>query len=135
MDFAKMPFDTQICNIRVTGFRDLGVDVRFHVTNGTDLGPDYDFTRIFPAPVRAVCPDTVTVEWDITSVSGEEVFGGNLALVPYSYVEYFVLLTRSRGYYGHYVLLPMILLVIITWCSFFISRAAVPARVSLVVIA
>ena len=135
MDFSKMPFDTQLCNVKVTGFRDLGTEVVFHVPNGTDLGPDYDFTRAFTTPVRAVCPDSGTVEWDVLSITGEEVYGGSVALVPFSFAEYHFSLSRQRGYYTHYVLLPMILLVIITWSSFFISRSAVPARVSMVIIA
>ena len=135
MDFRHMPFDTQLCNVKFTGFYHLGLDVIYRIPNGTDYGPEYDFLRAFRGPVRAVCPDSGTVEWAVTSITGESIFGGQAALVPFSYVEYHFELTRARGFFEQYVIAPMVLLVIITWATFWISRDAVPARVSMVIIA
>ena len=130
-----MPFDTQICPIRLTGFRHVGTDIRMHVPNGTDLGPAYDFTRIFPTAVRSVCAEAGTVEWTLTSVTGVAADGHNLAVVTTPYNEFVFGITRERGFYTENVIIPLILLMCIGWGSFFLPRTAVPARVSIVVIA
>lgn len=44
-------------------------------------------------------------------------------------------LARRPTYYVSYVVFPIVIVTIITWASFFISRAAVPARVAMVIIA
>ena len=133
--FKHMPFDTQICPIRLTSFRNLGTDLTFHVPNGTDIGPAYDFTRLFPTPVRAICPEAGTVEWTLTSVTGASSDGNNLALVATSFIEYVFVLTRERSFYTENIIMPLILLMCICWTSFFVPRGAVPARVSMVVVA
>ena len=130
-----MPFDTQVCDAKVSGFLHLGREIHFNVPDGRDLGPNYDFTTIFTTGVRAVCPATGTVEWKVVNVQGVSVDGGGLAAVPSSYVIFRFTVTRESGYYGINVILPMVLLVVICWASFFVNRDAVPARVSMVIIA
>ena len=129
-----MPFDTQVCPIRLTSFRHLGTDLRFHVPNGTDFGPAYDFTRIFQTAVRPICAEAGTAEWTLTNVSGAASGGGNLALVTTSYNEFVFTLARERGFYTENVIMPLILLMCICWTSFFVPRSAVPARVAIGVI-
>ena len=126
MDFREMPYDVQHCYMRVLSIRSTD-DVRFEVP---------------PADVEDVLykdPDRLAqmsnAEWDCTAISEVRGFSASEASGDrFSYVDLNFTLRRKPGWYTSNVVLPTIVLIVISWSSFFISRAAVPARVALGII-
>ena len=77
--------------------------------------------------------DIVTTQWRLADVVIAQrdrlARNGN-----YSFVRATFKLERNAGYYERYVIGAVVLYVLIAWCSFFIDRAASPARVAMGII-
>jgi hypothetical protein len=130
MDFSKMPWDVQSCPVRVMALE--GID-RVNVSEAPDTRIQ---TEIFES--MSVRKAMSSVEWECTALSrgagsyhdhfGETYFEDR------SFLELTIVLRRQEFYYRTHVIIPTILLLLISWASFFIARAAVPARVCMAII-
>ena len=125
MDFTRMPFDEQNCYVRM-----LSVEDRHRI-------------HVFPAETTAamleeneyVMNDMSNLEWRCTKLS--QARGGNLTRpldVEKEYLDLKFSLKRETYYWKMQVILPVCLVVAISWCSFFIGRGAAPARVAMSII-
>ena len=73
-----------------------------------------------------------TIEWRCVALNLSMGSGLNRTLDFYNeYIDLTIELERKPGWYVNNVIVPCALLVFISWASFFIARAAVPARVSI----
>ena len=119
MHFARMPLDEQTCSLRVMALE--GVD---RVNISTDR-VNISFKEKLDAMSSA--------EWDCQSLTQEagvyqDSFG---RFQNKSFTDLKIVLKRENRYWIQTVIVPTILLLAISWASFFISRAAVPARVAM----
>ena len=122
MDFAKFPFDTQKCPLRLQAFQESAIDVvlRFGTPGNNQ-------------PVRFNPPASQiggTVEWSLIDAwaSTTENVGSVDSETP---LLILFEMKRNSSYYLRYVVLPVILLVMVGWLSFFVQRSAAPARVGM----
>ena len=129
MDFSKMPWDTQKCPIRITALE--GVD-RVHM----HLVPDPELDKqVYQA--QETRDAMSSVEWQCRNLtqSANNTSGTNFEDRNYfedrSFLELEITLQRNDRYWRIHVIIPTILLLAISWASFFIARAAVPARVAM----
>ena len=119
-DFGQLPYDTQMCPIRLVGWRDVDYDIAFQFHN----------SPLFPAKSEGMA-----LEWNVTDLTMAAadpkdsgfIWGGQG-------LEWRLFLTRNPGTYESYVLVPIHMIICVTYLSFYISRYAVPARVAVVMI-
>lgn len=132
MSFEFMPFDTQRCKFQIAGFSQETDEINLLVPDGSPrfLGLKGAF--------KPVCVSKAgTIEYDITNLHGRRSGAGEIGqsldsdLVS---LVYQIDITRNPSFYGRYFILPMVLVVLTAYLSFWISRAAAPARVAMVVI-
>jgi hypothetical protein len=127
MDFTIMPYDEQLCFARFTVYMEHadilsirsfdGGSAMASVTGGkTQIGG--------------------TVEWELVNDHGKEDQSYLLTLDEFQYpvLDMYYKLHRNPQYYHSAVILPVFFLVGLAYLSFWITRAAVPARVALVAI-
>ena len=133
MDFTHMPFDTQRCTFEMESFRFSAkqLDLTFpDSTNDAFMGL---------GPVAYVCADPKavggTISWNLVHFNGS--IGGRVSQTvdEYSKLTYSVHFTRVPDTIIETAVLPMFSIMLIVWSSFFITRAAVPARVAMAIIA
>jgi len=123
-DFSYLPYDRQMCPIRMVGWRDVLHDVALH------------FQRTGPkAEVYKFYKEGMTTEWDILGIGQ---FPADPADSGFAWggegLEWKILMKRRPAYFERYNLLPTHFILLTTYLSFFISRYAVPARVAVVMI-
>jgi len=114
-DFKDLPVDTQSCKIVIRASSDGDGD-----GDGGDSA-DYGFSYYEP-PISASSEVAGSVEWDmipknVLSVENTAVFKLHFQRIP--------------DYYHNFVIIPVILMVVLGWASFFIARGAVPARITM----
>jgi len=111
-NFQKAPFDEQYCTIHINVYHE-GKSDQIQFTSGVAVPP---------------WEDKGTPSWTIVDIVGynKTFFGG-------SNLFFDLTIRRESGYYIWTVLVPANLFVVVSWASFFISRAAVPARVGMTV--
>ena len=122
MDFRDMPYDVQ--HMRLLSVQS---------TLGVELVPPigFDMETLYNDPQLLLAMSSA--EWECTKIS--EVRGVDLGLrEEFPYIDLHFTLRRKPGWYSSHVVVPTIVLIVISWSSFFISQAAVPARVALGII-
>ena len=127
MDFSKMPWDVQSCPVRVMARE--GVD---RVTLSKANDPRIE-TQIYQT--QATRDEMSSVEWGCQNITQEAgSYHGSFGRTYFedrTFMELKIVLQRKDRYWRTHVIIPTILLLAISWASFFISRAAVPARVAM----
>jgi hypothetical protein len=130
MDFSEMPWDTQKCPIRMMALE--GVN-RVNLSLVTD--PRLD-EQIFQA--QETLDAMSSVEWKCQKLTQEAgSYHGSFGRTYFedrAFIELKIMLQRNDRYWRIHVIIPTILLLAISWASFFIARAAVPARVAMSII-
>ncbi len=131
MDFTNMPFDTQVCQARLSDFLYDASAVRPIVPDGTE------FVAGFDAIIQPSCNERGgTIEWVVSGLTGEYPVGTvSEAVVDTPVLDLVFTMTRHPGYWISNLVVPMVIVVILSWFSFFISRTAPPARVAVPIIA
>ena len=121
MDFTFMPFDTQRCELQLSGYLHVSSEINFQFPDGSD-----DFLGV-EGPVRALClaASGGAVDWQVTYFNGSR-FESNDQNKAYgnTFILYDFHLARAQGYYETYQIIPMIITIIATWASFYINRDA-----------
>lgn len=127
MDFSKMPWDVQRCPIRMMALE--GVN-RVNLSLVTDPRVD---EQIFQA--QETLDAMSSVEWKCQKLTQEAgSYHGSFGRTydeDRAFIELKIVLQRNDRYWRIHVITPTILLLAISWASFFIARAAVPARVAM----
>ena len=118
MDFSQMPDDEQQCHLRLRATQE-SARVQIETANYSLMQPVYES--------QATLDAMSSIEWRcnriwLTTEQDDE---------GHDYINLQFSLQRRSGWYTSQVVVPMVLLVIVTWSSFFINRAIVPARVVL----
>ena len=116
--FNRFPKDRQDCFISLSSFVE---DTSMIVM------------ELAESPITKILTSIDPVEWDVTTLSA---FTGSYkveagVLLSYSFINFTFSMERQSDYYMHFVVFPVILMVVISWTSFYIDRGAVPARVTL----
>ena len=132
MDFTHMPRDAHNCTFVVAGFAHESTEISLQFPDGTQPEP-----VVLSGPIKPVCMSGAggSVEFSITSIEATRIVDASQSTKPNSQLVYHIQLTRGNTYYMRYVVMPTVLVVVVTWLSFWISRAAVPARIAMVIIA
>lgn len=109
------PFDTQTCTMEISsfGYTDENIDINWKKASPVEI------SHLELAQFR-LSQDVTTQEYSETYETG-----------TYSTLKAALLIDRKTGYYALQVIIPSILLVILSWVSFWVDPKAVPARVSL----
>jgi len=130
MEFKDFPFDIQKCGIRISTYMDDASAVQL------EFFPDMEPVTL--ASDNNSTGDDIaqggTTEWSIAQASGTTKsvdIGAESLFNAYSYVDIRLDLQRNHDYYSAFVLVPAVMFVLIGWLSFFIGRAAAPARVAM----
>jgi len=133
MDFSEMPWDTQECYVRLVAADEHS---RMTLALGDIAGGDaaYYERNVYNTPQMHHLMSST--EWECTEIRGRNGTGlaGRLFASSKDYVELVFTFERRSAWYANNVVRPTILLVAISWLSFFISRTAVPARVAMTLI-
>ena len=129
MKFDDFPHDTQHCGIRIGTFLEDASSIVL------DFFEDRDPVTIAANVVDdasdgSALPRGGTTEWTIQNPKGikSEIDG---ALTAESAVVMTFELDRNAAYYADFVIIPAVMFVAIGWYSFFLDRAAAPARVAM----
>ena len=72
-----------------------------------------------------------SVEWECQNLTQSANSTSGTYFEDRSFLELEITLQRNDRYWRIHVIIPTILLLAISWASFFIARAAVPARVAM----
>ena len=72
-----------------------------------------------------------SVEWGCQNLTQSANSTSGTYFEDRSFLELEITLQRNDRYWRIHVIIPTILLLAISWASFFIARAAVPARVAM----
>ena len=121
MAFQHMPFDVHDCSIRMASMRESSDEL---VLGYTD-----------PSGAQMCGAIGGTDEWYVSRLYDNDIVMEVDGDGSESHVAEFVaVLVRRPSYYLSFVLPPVYLLVAISWSSFLIARAAVPARVAMTII-
>lgn len=109
------PFDSQTCTLQISsyGYTTDNLDLSWKSVNALKI-PPLEMAQFH------LSQDFTTSEYPKTSETG-----------IYTVLEAKLLIDRKTGYYLLQVIIPSILLVILSWFSFWVDPKAVPARVSL----
>ena len=134
MNFQDMPFDTQKCEVDFRDFRLGSEEVTLRIPTPTS---EVTKPSSFNGAVRAFCQSGGEISWTTTQINASSVLPTVDASTTFSFsiLRFAIHLTRDPDYYIWNHVMPMALLVTISYFSFFISRAAVPARAGLGVVA
>jgi hypothetical protein len=132
MDFNRFPKDVQVCSFRIGTFLEDATDVLLEFWDNI---PEITLAsnKIKDNPSDAATAHGGTTDFEIIGAYGnrpdaDEGFG---TTQTESYVYFTFELERNADYYKDFVIMPSILMVFIGWASFFISREAAPARVTM----
>ena len=118
-DFRFVPYDVQTCRTRAQVYRgnERTEILTFRPTGPGVLGPGG----------RSIGG---AQEWTLTGLSGE-VFDHRSVGEDDTALDIVIKFARGSAYYEIYIIVPTILIVCTSYCSFYIDRKAVPARVGL----
>ena len=132
MDFKHMPRDAHNCTFVVAGFAHESTEISLQFPDGTQPEP-----IVLSGPIKPVCTSGAggSVEFSITSLEATRIVDASQSVTPVTQLVYHIQLTRDPSYYMRYVVMPTVLVVVVAWLSFWISRSAVPARIAMVIIA
>lgn len=129
MNFSKMPWDVQSCPVRVMALE--GVDrVALSKVEVDEMEVN---EQIYEA--QETRDAMSSVEWKCQNITQEvgsyHKSFGRTYFEDRTFMELTIVLKRNERYWTIHVVIPTILLLAISWASFFIARAAVPARVAM----
>jgi hypothetical protein len=124
-DYSEMPFDEQTCTLRTISTPSETLQRQRFVT--ADVSPLLEAEETLSA--------MSSTEWECTRITATTGVSQPPGMVrKYSYLDVTFTFKRHHEWYIKNVVTPAVLLVVISWASFFISRAAVPARVAMGII-
>ena len=136
----QMPFDTQTCNVQLVGNTHTESEIKLKAPTdsnsegGTKITAPANFNTSVVVTSSGKCKGG-TPEWQVSFLNGTAISGGGSdSAVGASYIRFDIRVKRKSEYWVKNTVLPMVLVVFIAWTSFFIARAAVPARVAVGVI-
>jgi len=126
MRFEAFPFDTQQCYVKIGTYLEDSSSVIL------DFFEDREPVTLASETDPGIIAHGGSTEWTITDRAAviEGSSAGSLTSNETSVTLRFSLKRNSR-YYTAFVMAPSMMFVIIGWASFFISRAAAPARVAM----
>uniref|UniRef100_A0A0K0EED8 Gamma-aminobutyric acid receptor subunit beta n=1 Tax=Strongyloides stercoralis TaxID=6248 RepID=A0A0K0EED8_STRER len=115
MKLKLFPMDSQLCSLEIESYGYSILDIRYKFSNGKDsvTRSEFELPQFILQDVRL----------------GSKI--ENLTSGSYSRLFCQFLFKRNIGYYIIQIYLPSILIVIISWVSFWIRRESTPARISL----
>ncbi|CEF65506.1 Gamma-aminobutyric acid receptor subunit beta [Strongyloides ratti] len=115
MKLKLFPMDSQLCSLEIESYGYSVLDIHYKFTNGKDsvTRSEFELPQFILQDVRL----------------GSKI--ENLTSGSYSRLFCQFLFKRNIGYYIIQIYLPSILIVIISWVSFWIRRESTPARISL----
>ncbi|XP_013421059.1 gamma-aminobutyric acid receptor subunit beta [Lingula anatina] len=117
MDLTYFPMDTQICSLEIEsyGYKSSDIKYRWYSPDGDPLGISED----------------VQLPQFVIRGHREVVKIFQLSTGNYSRLALDLYLDRNMGYYLTHIYIPSILIVVISWVSFWLHEDAVPARIAL----
>ncbi|XP_070533085.1 glycine receptor subunit alpha-3-like [Ptychodera flava] len=115
MDLERFPFDDQVCEMRMESYGYTTNDVIFEWSEGEPVQTESNLKL----------PQFKIARTQTESCTKEYITG------TFTCIRVFFYLERDIGYYVLQAYLPSILLVVLSWVSFWISYDAAPARVAL----
>jgi gamma-aminobutyric acid receptor subunit rho len=119
MDFSNLPFDDQSCPVYLESY-------------ATDA--DHVSLKLAEPAVQTSSKwGDMTTEWsnfNFTESEGIAMY----SLGPWSYVQVTITMERTAAMYLNGGMLPAVSFVIVSYCGFYITAAAAPARIALAVI-
>lgn len=133
MDFDNFPNDVQRCGIRVGTWLEDARAVQLDFWQ--NLSPVTLASNV--TSTSGQLPQGGTNEWkiiDARPIYQEAADKGHGATQAESYADVQLVLERVADYYLDFVIAPAVMFVIIGWCSFFVSRQAAPARVTMTIV-
>ncbi|CAI9725134.1 glycine receptor subunit alpha-1-like isoform X3 [Octopus vulgaris] len=116
MNLRNFPFDKQVCSMQVASFS---------YTNSTLL------LRWFPVKAVQISKDVVDTQFIMQKVTQSECVNFVRQEGNHSCLQANFHLTRSVGYYVVQMYIPTILIVVLSWLSFWLNVDSVPGRISL----
>ncbi|EDW83247.1 uncharacterized protein Dwil_GK22424 [Drosophila willistoni] len=124
MNFQKFPFDEQKCSTILESwiYNTSVLQLHWEDTNPVTFDPQLQLTEYYL--IGSLYNESVSVSDSFTMTHGALV--GN-----YSTLSFSVLLTREVGYYIIDYFLPSIMIVTISWVSFWLQADQTPARTTL----
>ena len=135
-----MPFDTQTCTMQLVGNTHTESEITLKAPTdskaegGTTITAPAFFNTSVVVTSSGKCKEG-SPEWELSFLNGTAISGaGSDSAVGASYIRFHIHVKRLSEYWVKNTVLPMILVVIVAWTSFFIARAAAPARVAVGVI-
>jgi len=136
MDFRQMPFDTQTCHFTLSSIRYNDAQLELALPNATL--PSYRFYGM-DGGVNYVCAASHVVggdvSWKVSDFRGYTEGSHSQTIDTYSSIHYQLSVTRDPDFFAQTAVVPMLIIMVVCWASFFVSRAAVPARVAIGIIA
>ena len=127
MDFTDMPFDNQECTTRILA-RHPRTEVHLVSPNSSNAQMMYgnDDTKSAMS----------SVEWECVLMYEHQPRTPltRVTVRDNDYMDFVVALRRKAKYHKIYLILPVCIAVVIAWSSFFIARAATPARVAMTIV-
>lgn len=121
MDFTRLPWDEHVCMMSMSTWIETCSSMR--ILSGIDSNP---------SAVELLDGVGSIKGWKI-SVPHDN-FAAYYVSDYYPYLDHYIVLTREPEFYVNSVMMPVYLNMSLTYLSFWIERAATPARVALVVI-
>lgn len=122
LQFKDLPKDKQMCKVIINSLKDNAETLLFG-----PLKPP--ITKLEDSQDLHI---SNSLEWKITDFNSETIVRKMLNQPKYnSYAIFSIYLERKSSYYVQFVIVPVLMMVSMSWSSFFIDRAAVPARVSM----
>ncbi|CAI5444322.1 unnamed protein product [Caenorhabditis angaria] len=114
MDLQLFPMDSQHCKLEIESY---GYNILDIVYVSHQKGDKFDY--------QIELPQFVLQKMDVISYTKK------LSSGEYSRLIWYFLFRRNIGFYIIQIYLPSILIVVISWVSFWLNREATPARVAL----
>lgn len=122
LDLSSFPLDKQSCSIVVGSWRDGEHEVKLGLSNQ-------------PITIAVINKDTGisnSLEWNIEKAHAR-IIDDNNAKTP-QLVTFTMDLNRESSYYSQFVIFPVVIMIVLSWASFFIGRDDAPARVAMSII-
>ncbi|XP_067683377.1 glycine receptor subunit alpha-2-like [Haliotis asinina] len=115
MDLGKFPLDEQVCSIKMESYG--------YTTD------DVYFTWSSERKSTSVMPNAYIPDFTLTNVTAHDCTA-KYETGSFTCIEAKLDLKREIGFYATQTYIPSILIVVLSWASFWIDHEAVPARIS-----
>lgn len=146
MNFEHVPFDVHNCTMEIASFTNDKSEINLQFPSELPIQVASSVESVhqktnetLDGPISPVCIRGGSVDFYLIGISGTASYmmgasGESLSVADASFLSYHFVFKRDPDFYIKFRLVPLLLLVSMAYLSFFISRAAVPARVSLVMV-